>query len=118
MVENVIQLNDPIISELVVAELSLDDELELDEDEDDEEVDEESEGAGCMMIPGFELNIESNGSEIADMSAAVVSAGTAANGSSSSSPSPPNIGLIPIGTSKSLLVLSFNIDNDPPISNV
>ena len=42
VVENVIQLNEPIISELVLAVLSLDDEL----DEDEEEVDEESEGAG------------------------------------------------------------------------
>ena len=72
-----------------------------------------------MMIPGLLLNIESKGSEIADMSAAVVSAGIAANGSSSSSSvSPPNMGLIPIGTSKSMLVLSLRIDNEPPISNV
>ena len=73
-----------------------------------------------MMIPGLLLNIESNGREMADMSAAVVSAGTAANGSSSSSSSvsPPNMGLIPMGTSKSMLVLSFRIDNEPPISNV
>ena len=45
VVENVIQLNEPIISELVLAVLSLDDELD-ELDEDDVEVDEESEGAG------------------------------------------------------------------------
>jgi len=111
VVENVIQLNDPSITATLLV--PLEDEVE-DEDADDEE-DEEVCVFTTMLGSGLIIDTdESNGKEIADMSAAVVSTGIPANMSSSSS----NVGAIPIGISMSTPRFPFIVENEDPMSNV
>ena len=81
--ENVIQLNDPI--RIDVEGFPLEDELDdVDEDDEEEEEEEEEDDEGVwILIIGFGFRIvEPRGKDIADISAAVVSTGIAAKGSS------------------------------------
>ena len=109
--ENVIQLNDPSITATLLVPLEDEVEDRDDEDEEDEEVCVFTTMLGSGLIIDTD---ESRGKEIADMSAAVVSTGTPANMSSSSS----NVGAIPIGISMSTPRLPFIVENEDPMSNV
>ena len=111
MVEKVIQLNDPSITATLLVPLEDEVEDRDDEDEEDEEVCVFTTMLGSGLIIDTD---ESSGKEIADMSAAVVSTGTPANMSSSSS----NVGAIPIGISMSTPRLPFIVENEDPMSNV
>lgn len=111
MVEKVIQLNEPSITATLLVPLEDEVEDRDDEDEEDEEVCVFTTMLGSGLIIDTD---ESSGKEIADMSAAVVSTGTPANMSSSSS----NVGAIPIGISMSTPRLPFIVENEDPMSNV
>ena len=104
VVEKVIQLKEPRIMDVdelleSVDEEELEDELV--------ELEEEDEELTLLTTLGFEMNIESSGREIAEMSAAVVSTGTE-NGSSAMSSEP---GFTPKGISSPGISLIKDIED-------